>query len=61
MILYSRSLLTQDHVHVSVFRFHQVLRKLEFPPGNNVSDKPLTPLDAHRSCDHFDINYMFVR
>ena len=35
--------------------------KLEFPPGNNVSDKPLTPLDAHHSCDHFDINYMFVR
>ena len=43
------------------FRFHQVLRKLEFPPGNDISDKPLTPLDAHHSCDHFDINFMFVR
>ena len=61
MIIYSRSLLTQDHVHVFVFRFHQVLRKLEFPPGNNVSDKPLTPLDVHHSGDQFDINFMFVR
>ena len=38
--------------------FHQVLRKLYFPPGNNVSDKPLTSLDAHHSGDQFDINYM---
>ena len=38
-------------------RFHQVLKKLEFPPGNNVSDKPLTPLDAHHSGDQFDINF----
>ena len=26
--VYSRSLLTQDHVHVFIFRFHQILRKL---------------------------------
>ena len=61
MILYSWPLLTQDHVHVFVSRFHQVLRKLEFPPGNNVSDKSLTPLDAHHSGDQIDINHMFVR
>ena len=30
-------------------------------PGNNVSDKPLTPLDARHSGDQFDINFMFVR
>ena len=60
MILYSESLPTQVHVHVFVFRFHQVLRKSEFPPGNNASDKPLTPLDAHHSGDQFDINFMFV-
>ena len=54
-------MLTQDHVHVFVSRFHQVLRKLKFPPGNNVSDKPLTPLDAHHSGDQIDINHMFVR
>ena len=27
----------------------------------NANDKPLTPLDAPHSGDHFDINYMFVR
>ena len=54
-------ILTHDCVHVFIFRFHQVSRKLRFPPGNDVSDKPLTPLDAHHSGDHFDINYMSVR
>ena len=48
-------------MHVFVFRFQQILRKLEFPPGKNVSDKPLTPLDARHSGDQFDINFMFVR
>ena len=35
--------------------------KYLFPPGNNVSNKPLTPLDAHHSGDQFDINFMFVQ
>ena len=61
MILYLQSLLIQDHIYVFVFRFHQVLRKLDFPPENNVSDKPLTPQDARLSCGQFDVNYMFVR
>ena len=60
MILYSLSFLTEDHILVFVFRFQQILRKLEFPPGNNVSDKPLTPLDARHSGDQFDINFMLV-
>ena len=55
------SLLIQDSVHVFKSRIHPLLRKLEFPPGNNVSDKPLTPQDARLSCGQFDVNHMFVR
>ena len=43
------------------FQISANIRKLKFPPGNNVSDKPLTPLDARHSGDQFDINFMFVR
>ena len=43
------------------FQISSSIKELEFPPGNNVSNKPLTPLDAHHSGDQFDINFMFVR
>ena len=37
-----------------------IIKKLEFPPGNNVSDKPLTPQNARLSYGQFDVNHMFV-
>ena len=61
IILYSQSLLTQDHVHVFSFRFNPILRKLESPPENDVSNKPLTPPDAPHSSDHFDVSHESVR
>ena len=36
-------------------------KEVRISPGNNVSDKPLTPQDARLSCGQFDVNHMFVR
>ena len=54
-------LATQDHVYVLSFRFHQILRKLESPPGNDVSNKLLTPPDTPHYSDHFNVNHKSVR
>ena len=43
------------------FQISSSIKEVKISPGNNVSDKPLTPLDAHHSGDQFDINFMFVR
>ena len=43
------------------FQISSSIKEVTISPGNDVSDKPLTPLDAHHSGDHFDINYMSVR
>ena len=43
------------------FQISSRIKEVVTSPGNNVSDKPLTPLDAHHSGDQFDINFMFVR
>ena len=54
-------LATQDHLHVFSFRFNPILRKLESPPENDVSNQPLTPPDAPHSSDHFDIDHESVQ
>ena len=43
------------------FQISSSIKKVRISPGNNVSDKPLTPLDARHSGDQFDINFMLVR
>ena len=43
------------------FQISSGIKEVRLSPGNNVSDKPLTPQDARLSCGQFDVNYMFVR
>ena len=43
------------------FQISSNIKEVRISPGNNVSDKLLTPLDARHSGDQFDINFMFVR
>ena len=43
------------------FQIPSSIKEVVLPPGNDVSDKPLTPLGAHHPSDYFDINYKSVR
>ena len=43
------------------FQISSGIKEVVTSPGNNVSNKPLTPPDAHQSGDQFDINFMFVQ
>ena len=37
-----------------------IIMEVRISPGNNVSDKPLTPQNARLSYGQFDVNHMFV-
>ena len=43
------------------FQISSGIKEVVTSPGNDVSNKLLTPQDAHHSGDQFDINFMFVR
>ena len=43
------------------FQISSNIKEAITSPENDVSSKPLTPLDVHHSSDHFDINHESVR